>query len=373
MKNKIHKYDFLIIGAGLIGAIAALALIKKKYKVLVIDKKIELPNDNRTLAVNANSIDFLKHLGIWNRLKSQPQPIDKIIIEDNINIEPLIFENDEESMGNVILNREMSKVVRQKLVNSKILKIETNMDMSKYLPDKRIIIDHKYYIFKKVIISIGKNIVSNLNHKTISFDQKHHSYVGFFKHTEDHKNTAYEFFTHEGPLAILPAPSSNKKKSTFIFSSKEDIKKYQIQKLINKKIINSHGKLNFDKSISKFPIIPHLVKYNDNFIYIGDSLKSIHPVAGQGWNLGIKDIQTLCKLLDRYSLEEKNINSFYYSRRIIESSIFLSFTSLLNFFYEGKNQLNKKIVKAGFTSLRKVKFLRDVFIKQAMGRINLTD
>ena len=44
-----------------------------------------------------------------------------------------------------------------------------------------------------------------------------------------------------------------------------------------------------------------------------------------------------------------------------------------NFFYEGKNQLNKKIVKVGFTGLRKVKFLRDVFIKQAMGRINLTD
>ena len=40
MKNKIHKYDFLIVGAGLIGAIAALALVKKKFKVLVIDKKV---------------------------------------------------------------------------------------------------------------------------------------------------------------------------------------------------------------------------------------------------------------------------------------------------------------------------------------------
>ena len=68
MKNKIHKYDFLIIGAGLIGAIAALALFKKKFKVLVIDKKDKLPNDDRTLAVNANSIDFLKQLGIWNKL-----------------------------------------------------------------------------------------------------------------------------------------------------------------------------------------------------------------------------------------------------------------------------------------------------------------
>ena len=39
MKNKIHKYDFLIIGAGLIGAIAALALVQKKFRVLVLDKK----------------------------------------------------------------------------------------------------------------------------------------------------------------------------------------------------------------------------------------------------------------------------------------------------------------------------------------------
>ena len=40
------------------------------------------------------------------------------------------------------------------------------------------------------------------------------------------------------------------------------------------------------------------------------ALKSIHPVAGQGWNLGIKDIQTLCKLLDQYSIEEKNLIQF---------------------------------------------------------------
>ena len=96
-----------------------------------------------------------------------------------------------------------------------------------------------------------------------------------------------------------------------------------------------------------------LTKNNNKFIYIGDSLKSIHPVAGQGWNLGVKDIQTLCKLLDQYSLETKNFNSIYYSRRIIESVIYLSFTSILNFLYENKNTLNTNIIKAGFTGLEK--------------------
>ena len=117
MKNKINNYDFLIVGAGLIGAIAALALFQKKFKVLVIDKDNKINKDNRTLAVNANSIDFLKKLGIWNLLKFPPQPIDKIVIKDNINRNPLIFKNDDESMGNVILNKEIYKIARQKLKN----------------------------------------------------------------------------------------------------------------------------------------------------------------------------------------------------------------------------------------------------------------
>ena len=373
MKNKIHKYDFLIVGAGLIGTIAALALNKKKFRVLVIDKKINVPKDNRTLAVNANSIDFLKKLGIWNGLKSNPQPIEKIIIKDNVSKQPLIFKNEDEDMGNVIFNRELFVLSRKKLTNLKILKTNTDFEIKDLLPEKIIQANKKNYQFKKIIISIGKNIITNTDHKNIIFDQKHSSYVGFFRHNKDHDNTAYEFFTDNGPLAVLPSPDVNKKRSTFIYSSKDSINKKQIQKLIKSKISETHGNLIFDQSISKFPITPHLTKKNEKFIYIGDSLKSIHPVAGQGWNLGVKDIQTLCKLLDQYSLEEKNFNSIYYSRRIFESTIYLSFTSILNFLYENNISLNKRIIKLGYMALKNFKSLRDIFIKQAMGRINLTD
>ena len=373
MKNKIYKYDFLVIGAGLIGAITALALVKKKFKVLVIDKKNIINKDNRTLAVNANSVDFLKKLGIWNKLKIKPQPINKIIIQDNHNTQDLVFENDKESMGNVIFNKDMHKIAIKKLEKLKILVSGINFNISEVLPNKNLIINKKNYIFKKVIVSIGKNIISNKNHKSVVFDQQHHSHVGFFKHSVNHKNIAYEFFTNEGPLAVLPSPNYNKKSSTFIYSSKEKINKSNIQKLINEKISESHGKLIFDSSIYQYPITPHILKNNKNYIYIGDSLKSIHPVAGQGWNLGIKDIQTLCKLLDQYTIEAKNFNSTYYSRRIVESFVYLSFTSVLNFLYENKSSLNTRIIKFGFNSLVNFKFARDLFIKQAMGRSNLTD
>ena len=65
MKNKILNYDFLIVGSGLIGSLAALALNQKKYKVLVVEKNNTLRKDNRTLAVNARSRDFIHWLKIW--------------------------------------------------------------------------------------------------------------------------------------------------------------------------------------------------------------------------------------------------------------------------------------------------------------------
>ena len=137
MKNKIFKYDFLVVGGGLIGSLAALSLHKKKLKVLVIDDKINDQVDQRTLAVNANSKEFLSKLGIWSNIKSKPQQIKQIIIKDYINTTPLTFKNDEEVMGNVIFNSELLKTTRQKLRKLKILKTNINIDLDKLKPNKK--------------------------------------------------------------------------------------------------------------------------------------------------------------------------------------------------------------------------------------------
>ena len=372
MKNKVFKYDFLVVGGGLIGALTALNLHQKKFKVLLIDNQIDIPKDHRTLAVNANSKDFLIQLGIWDSVKTKPQLIKKIIIKDYINPSPLIFSNQKETMGNVIFNTELLRVARQKLKNYKILKTNINIHLGKLIPNKTLKIHMKHYSFKKIIISVGKNITSDLNQKNIVFSKGDYSYVGFFKHKKDHNSVAYEIFNKDGPLAVLPSPSSNNKNSTFIYSTNKKTTYTKIQSIIKKNFSVSHGQIFFDESIYKFPISPHLTKYNKNFIYIGDSLKSIHPVAGQGWNLGVRDIQTLNNLINQYPLQSSFFNSIYYSRRMIESSMYFGFTSLINFVYENENPFNKNLIRLGYRGLQRLGFLRDLFIKQAMGRINLT-
>ena len=334
---------------------------------MVIENKNKIPIDKRTLAVNANSKDFLQQLGIWKILKSKPQPINKIIIKDYINAEPLIFTNSKEAMGNVIFNSDLLKITLAKLESLKLLKKNINLNIDQILPSKTILIDKEKYQFKKIILGVGKNIISNPLFKSMTFDKVTILMLVFLNIIKI-TNTAYEIFNQDGPLAVLPTPYIDNKKSTFIFSTRKKLSFYYLQSLIMKNFANSHGQIKMDKSIYKFPIRPHLQRNNKNFIFFGDSLKSIHPVAGQGWNLGVKDIQTLCNLTDQYPLDFQGFNSIYYSKRIVESTLYLSFTSILNSLYENKKIINQGIIKFGYESLRLLKPLRELFIKNAMGR-----
>ena len=372
MKNKIHNYDFLVAGAGLIGSLAALNLIHMGYKVLVIDKNIKKISDKRTLAVNANSKDFLSNLGLWDQLISKPQKIDKIVIKDSINKSPLIFENKEEEMGNVIMNSELLKAARKFLLSKKIIIQLKDFEISQIKSNQILIFNGKKYLFKNIILSVGKKFSDEKIIKKISFPNNHHSYVGFFNHSLNHNQTAYEIFTSKGPLAVLPSPTKKNGSSTFIYSTKNKLSKNQILKLIEKHFHMSHGNIKLNKDIYKFEVSPHFSKeLNKDYILIGDILRSIHPVAGQGWNLGISDIQVLCKTLERYKIDDPKLINNYYYQRSLQSMSYLSFTSLINFLYENQNPIFNFFIKTVFIGLQRVNLLRQTFIKQAMGRLNL--
>ena len=141
--------------------------------------------------------------------------------------------------------------------------------------------------------------------------------------------------------------------------------------LIKKNFYLSHGIINLRPSISYFPIRPHLSRpIQKDILLIGDTAHSIHPVAGQGWNLGIKDVQALCSCIDKYNIDDKNFDDYYFSKRIVENITYLSFTNSLNYLYENQKPITKSIIKTSHLILSKFPYLKNLFIKQAMGKIN---
>ncbi len=372
MKKKIFNYDFLIVGGGLIGSLTAVTLHKKNFKVLVIDKSKNLPLDQRTLAVNANSRKFLNDLNLWTKLKKKSEAIEKIIISDYINRDKIIFENKNESMGSVIFNADLQKILRNYLKKNKLIFNNINFEKLNTSSTNTVIIKNEKYKFKKIILALGKNFKNNKYVKKNHFQVRHKAYVGFFKHQKKHFQVAYENFTEHGPLAVLPCPDKTKKLSTFIFSSTDQVSEKTLSSNLIKFFTDTHGKIVMNNEIFEFPILAHLTRpLKKNYILLGDNFRAIHPVAGQGWNLGIKDIQTLSKILDEYSISENRFDEIFFSRRQIENFSYLVFTNTLNNIYESDSILSKKIIKGGFFVLNNFSFLKRIFINQAMGLKNL--
>ena len=117
-------------------------------------------------------------------------------------------------------------------------------------------------------------------------------------------------------MAVLPAPKK-KRYSTFIFSTKKNYSRNDIKILLKKYFNNSHCFIELDKKINYFPINPHISKNLDNnHLLIGDTV-NLFTVAGQGWNLGIKDIQELLFLVETTSLENIDFTNLYYLSHLI--------------------------------------------------------
>ena len=146
----------------------------------------------------------------------------------------------------------------------------------------------------------------------------------------------------------------------------------QLDILLKQFFSKTHGKIKLNKNIYNFNINPHLTNnLNKDFILLGDSLRSIHPVAGQGWNLGIKDIQDLSSILSLYQIDDVNLSQIFHSKRLPENLSYLTFTTIINSLYSNNIKIYPFIIKFGFKSLTKFSFLRSLFIKQAMGRLKL--
>jgi len=165
---------------------------------------------------------------------------------------------------------------------------------------------------KLVVASDGKTSFVRKIIKTSLFSKKYHqnATVVNLHHLKNHKNIAYELFLNSGPLAILPMKvnSNNFYASSVIWSnshkftsSLELINQALAKDIIEEKIFKYSGKVLKILDIKSFNLSAHINNrfYDHRITYVGDAAHSLHPIAGQGWNLGIRDIKNLVHSINR--------------------------------------------------------------------------
>jgi len=311
-----------IIGGGLIGAVTAYALSELGNNVVVLEKKAKFDHkkilDKRTTAISEGTKRFLEEINIWNEIHRHAEPIKKIQIIDRNQSNKIYFDNQrrKSNLGYIVRNEFILDCIYRKLQKQKNVKIFNNVYLKDIFYKKNGIVtkQNNFLINTNLLLAIdGKNSSIRKIFKTPIFnkDYKKKAIVINFYHSKNHHNTAYEFFLKNGPLAILPMQKNkNEFQSSIVWTNTNEfintllsLDDNKIISLLNEKIKGSVGEITKIITKQNFPLKAHLNSkfYEKRIIYLGDSAHSFHPIAGQGWNLGMQDLESLYNLVKKYN------------------------------------------------------------------------
>lgn len=328
----MNKFDIVIIGGGFAGLSTALSLsdISPDLSIALIEKDNFLAkkriSDGKNFAISNNSIKLFQKINIWYNLKDKSGKIKDIDISDkdspfHLHFDSNIFEGSKQmgvmQKSHDIYNELCDRIKSQK--NIKIFAPNSYQDINFGEDGGEIIFDDSSKILAKlIIIADGKK--SYFREKfQIKTHYKHYNQTALvfdIEHSKNHKNIAYEKFFPEGAFAILPLKDQNK--SSIVWMVKTDLKdiylgfdKENLTSQLMKKIADDLGEVAIISKVFSYDL--ELIYPKEYFyqkaILIADAAHAIHPIAGQGFNLGIKDIMVLRDLIEENFKSGEDINS----------------------------------------------------------------
>ena len=349
-----------IIGDGLTGLSAAAILSQDNVKIdlYVGDKNFNKSiHDTRTTAVSESSYQFIKQKLNINK-KSLFWPCEEInlFIENNKDFNNFLNFKKKNLMY-IFQNKELKKKLKKEISkrnNIKLLKKNiTDIDYT----NGSVLINKNNFFYDLIILSIGSNakIYNKITQRrSIERNYEEIALTTNFRHSS--KNIkASQFFLKEGPLAILPFSKNVFSVvwsiSNLYFKNNQRVLKKKLNEKIQ--ILLNNPKIRNVEKIKSFPIKLNLkTKYfKKNILILGDGLHAVHPMAGQGFNLVLRDIKKLSELISKnlkLGLSLKNsflLKDFYENRKPENVAIGLGI-NLTNIFFKDNKYFSpmKKII-----------------------------
>ena len=290
----MKKQRICIVGDGLAGLMTALALNDlSSLDVQIIAKKNRLKKDKRTTAISASNYEFFHQvLGKLDKKLFWASKKINLFYESNEKKINFLNFNEDNNLLYVFENNKIKDILHKEIKKKKIKVIEKNINHSSDLDGydlKVLCLGRNSKIYQKVI-----------KRRSIEKDYKEMALTGYVKHNLKDVSTC-QFFLKEGPLAILPFSKNN---FSFVWSVKKGFITKNISSTVKSKICEILKVKNINiTNIQSYPLTLNLKRtyYKNDVLILGEGLHTIHPVAGQGFNLVLRDIKKLKEVLKYYT------------------------------------------------------------------------
>ena len=349
-----------ILGNSLTALMLAKTLVNLKINVVVLYAKKKLNhNKTRTIGISKSNIDFINEKIIYiNPILWKLKKIE--IFSDNLMGEKLInFEKNNEQIFSIIQNHNLYKVLNNDLSKNKfynsILSNNKNLLSAKNY-DLIVNCEYNNVITKKYF---SKKIIKEYNstaHTTI------------ITHDKIINDTAIQIFTKEGPLAFLPISNS---KTSVVFSvhNSKDLQKKNIEQLIKDK--NFRYKIKSIEEMQSFDLQSLNLRsyYHKNILAFGDLLHKVHPLAGQGFNMTVRDIKLLFNIiknkLDLGLPLDSSINTEFENSAKYKNLIFLNGVDLIYEFFNFERKIKNTFLSKSVQKINNYQLINKVLTKIA--------
>jgi len=349
-----------ILGNGLTALTLAKALVNNEINVDVLyNKKNYKISDTRTIGISKNNIDFFNsniiniEKIIWNLKKIE-------IFSENLNKERLInFKTNNDQLFSILKNYKLHNLLEQNLLKNKFFK-------SKFISEKNLSFLNEYDL---IINCEPSSLITNRYFsKKIIKKYNSYAYTTVITHDQILNDTALQIFTKKGPLAFLPI--SNRQTSVvYSLYNSNNQKEENINQLIKDKNFRYKIK-NIDK-INSFELKSLNLRsyYHNNILAFGDLLHKVHPLAGQGFNMTIRDIKILLEIikqkLDIGLSLDSSVNSEFQKKLRHKNFIFSNGVDLIHEFFNFERKMKTNFLSKSVKLISNYPSINKMFTKIA--------
>ena len=277
-----------ILGDNLSSLTVAKALVNQNiYVDIIVQQKYKNFSKLRTIGISKSNIEFFNQNIInIDKLLWKVKKIE--IFKDDLKDEKIInFQNKDQYLFSILKNNELYKILNNNLSKSRYFKkkLITNKKVS-YIDKYKLIINCDYF----------NTITKKYFSKKIEKKYNSYAYATIIQHDKILNNIATQIFTKKGPLAFLPLSSVQ---TSIVYSINDMFKKntQNIKDLI--KFYNPKYKIKKIHQIENFELSSLNLRsyHHNNILAFGDLLHKLHPLAGQGYNMTLRDIIKLLQLI----------------------------------------------------------------------------
>ncbi len=386
----------IILGAGLVGTTLAVALDRHGLSSIVVDPAqpethMAPAHDGRTTAVSSSSWRMLQAIGVADRLEGQGCAIEAIRVNDQLKPGAILFEPPagDDPLGHMFENRLIRRALREAADGAghvRLLMATSPGEIVRDAAGVRVALTDGRLLHAPLLIGAegrGSPIRDAAGIPMARWSYDHVAMVVTVNHEKWHENVAYELFYEDGPFAILPmAPDpEGRQRSAVVWSvpSRDaaaflDLPDRAFAHEIEKRMASFLGTITLASPRWSYKLgFHHAARLTDlRLALVGDAGHGIHPIAGQGLNLGFRDVAALCEVLVEgarlgMDLGDAQLLGRYDRWRSVDTFSVAFATDTLTRIYGVRGRTASAVRRFGMGLVERIGPLKDRFMAEARG------